>query len=120
MPESGAGETIPQARDQGLQVDWPARAPPQNSGGEEVRLSQESAPSLRPKKRESTNYVNKSGVFERVPPKIAAQESHENMPQKPARSNTSQIILAKISPLRYIAFKFLIRYVDGRVALTTP
>jgi len=42
-----------------------------------------------------------------------------NDPKKEiAESRYSKIILAKISPLRYIAFTLLIRYVDIRVALT--
>jgi len=38
---------------------------------------------------------------------------------KTAPANIPEIVLAKISAVRYIAFWLLIRYFDGRVALTT-
>src|SRR5262249_33973797 len=116
-PGSGADGTTPQARDQYLQGDWPERAAPQNSGGEKVRLSQ-TGPILSPTRRESSNCVNNPGPTRQVRQQNYCKDSQENVCQKPALAKNAEIVLAKITPLRYIAFTLLIRYVDIRTALT--
>src|SRR5262245_58748548 len=73
--------------------------------------------SLSPMKRESTNCVKKCIFSAQARSQSYQLKRATRQSPRSARPTIPELVLAKISRLRYIAFGLLIRYVDIRVFL---